>query len=775
MKTFYLVAIVVLLFCSKITWSQNDSTLKLTGKESCFLNEDALNSLDVSTSYTFETWINVFEYQEFDRIFDRRMVCDLQIIAPKGVGNFGIQFNERKNTSDEVLRSIETNQASEDLMLNTWYHIAVTFDGDSCKLFVDNSLVGLYVDTLWDLSASIRALNIGGKYWDDVYSHQLNGLIDEFRVSNIAREISDMQFSKRLEEYYVDANTIALIHFNEAFTDSVAVESGLGYCGTTGGNPANNPDGSLGYSVQNYSDTLLGSPNFLLRPRYVSKSSGAWADSSSWYVDVDSLVHANYAPGEFAERINIEEGHHITADSITISTDGVFNISGQLTVNDSIKNYRGSDGIVIHSTSTHQGSLIHHGHSLQATIERYIAPYTTNDDGWHLLSCPIADFPVAGSDFTPGPTDDFYRWNESVYTWMNYKQESFDMDLGHGYLCAYDTVDTKLMSGKLNNGAITRSNLTFTESVNDDGWQLLGNPFPSAIQWNTAEWNRQNIVAIAKIWSEETGNYKDVETGDPIPSTQGFFVEVDSLLTGSITIPAEARFHSGSSWNKMAKDNELSIVVTSLNSRYSDRIKVRFNPLATSIFDSDFDSHKLKGSPKAPQLYLHWNQENYSILTLPPTTAKFEIPLNFEATYNTQYTIRVTDFSISNASEIWLEDIKENKIVELTLGKEYNFVSTTQNSRNRFFIHFNKTESEIYNTAASESIKIYSNTQGIILMSSESFDGDITIFDLAGKMVFMEQLTTTNYHLITTELPKGIYILRIANSQFLLSKKVILN
>jgi hypothetical protein len=197
--------------------------------------------------------------------------------------------------------------------------------------------------------------------------------------------------------------------------------------------------------------------------------------------------------------------------------------------------------------------------------------------------------------------------------------------------------------------------------------------------------------------------------------------------------------------------------------------------LATSLFDSDFDSHKLKGSPKAPQLYLHWNQENYSILTLPPTTAKFEIPLNFEATYNTQYTIRVTDFSISNASEIWLEDIKENKIVELTLGKEYNFVSTTQNSRNRFFIHFNKTESEIYNTAASESIKIYSNTQGIILMSSESFDGDITIFDLAGKMVFMEQLTTTNYHLITTELPKGIYILRIANSQFLLSKKVILN
>ena len=56
----------------------------------------------------------------------------------------------------------------------------------------------------------------------------------------------------------------------------------------------------------------------------------------------------------------------------------------------------------------------------------------------------------------------------------------------------------------------------------------MGNPFPSAIEWGTADWALSNVGGVAQIW-DESGNYTLINTGDIIPSTNGFFVQ--ALLT----------------------------------------------------------------------------------------------------------------------------------------------------------------------------------------------------------------------------------------------------
>lgn len=73
----------------------------------------------------------------------------------------------------------------------------------------------------------------------------------------------------------------------------------------------------------------------------------------------------------------------------------------------------------------------------------------------------------------------------------------------------------------MNSSDITFSNLTLTGG-NNNGWHLLGNPFPCALKWNDDNWTLTGIGGVAKIWDEAAGNYTDINANGIIPATQGF-------------------------------------------------------------------------------------------------------------------------------------------------------------------------------------------------------------------------------------------------------------
>jgi len=64
------------------------------------------------------------------------------------------------------------------LTINTWAHLAATFDGASLKLYVNGSLVSQQA-VAGSVTTSSGALRIGGNtLWDEHYA----GLIDEVRI-----------------------------------------------------------------------------------------------------------------------------------------------------------------------------------------------------------------------------------------------------------------------------------------------------------------------------------------------------------------------------------------------------------------------------------------------------------------------------------------------------------------------------------------------------------------------------------------------------------------
>lgn len=294
----------------------NAYAISLDGAESFYVNDDALNNLDLTGSYTFECWFNVDTYQAYDRIFDRRTVFAMSIIAANGTGDFALRFTERGSTHS-VLRTLETS-AAYDMDLDTWYHVAVTYNASTneAKLIINGNLAASETNTNWSLTASTNGLNIGGLY-NSGYSNQIDAHIDEVRVSNIARSISNMQTSNSREEYSSDANTVLLMHLDDK-ADPPTYVSGNGLTGTTGDDDIDNVD---------YTDSRIGSTNFLLRPNYQSKAAGNWGDASTWnyYKDGTTWTAATLVPDAYTPEINIQGGY-------TVTSAGTLTINGDLTI-----------------------------------------------------------------------------------------------------------------------------------------------------------------------------------------------------------------------------------------------------------------------------------------------------------------------------------------------------------------------------------------------------------------------------------------------------------
>jgi len=358
-----------------------------------------------------------------------------------------------------------------------------------------------------------------------------------------------------------------------------------------------------------------------------------WNTGANWSDGLVPTAASNVVIPSEGTNYPIISGGSFECNDLTLELGSslVIEDDGALTVNGTFLNAGGPGTLTIKSEVGGNGSFIPTTVSGQVEMERKVIGHNGVDaDGWHLISQPVTDetFNVPGSDFAvSSPSfDDLYRWDEATFTWKNYKANSFDFEIGKGYLCAYNSTSTKKFVGWPNASDVTFNNLIFTNSDNDDGWFLLGNPFSSAIIWNESggDWVFGNIGLVAQVFNSTNRTYEAIEADDIIPSMQGFFVEVDTNATGNITIPSSSRTPDNSMWYKSnkTKENTLEIKVTGGNVPYYDKTKVKFNDLATDRFDSEFDGHKLFGFAETPSLYTTKGNEKFSINTLQPQEEK---------------------------------------------------------------------------------------------------------------------------------------------------------
>ena len=264
---------------------------------------------------------------------------------------------------------------------------------------------------------------------------------------------------------------------------------------------------------------------------------------------------------------------------------------GDLTVNGTFIN----DGnLTLKAGANGTASLIE-SNGVNAIVERFLFP-----DRWNSVSSPVTG--ATAATFL-GIYLQYY--DEPNTTWMNVVSPSDPITTGVGYN-TWSTGSTYTGSylGNLNTGII---NLPLTYAGSH--WNLVGNPYPSAIDWGGAGWVKTDIDAAAYVWdgSQYLSNVPAIGVGTLpggiIPAQQSFFVHVATVPAGTPTLKVSnaSRVHGVDPYKSTQSTDVIKLKVT--GNVYSDETFIALNPASTYDFDGQFDAYKLMGIEEVPQLF----------------------------------------------------------------------------------------------------------------------------------------------------------------------------
>ena len=347
-------------------------------------------------------------------------------------------------------------------------------------------------------------------------------------------------------------------------------------------------------------------------------------------------------------------------------------------------------------------------------IQIYLTGGGNADDDnfqWHYISTPVSSIPV--STFAPGTTLDVAQYVESrpslslAQGWVAYDGYIYSTSAttgptfatltpGKGYNYWDNANNTFTFSGRLNTSNVSVP-ITYAGIPALHGFNLLGNPFSSGLNWddiingvyfaypaNTSKsiyFTRDNVecsyIAGVGIPGDVTGI---------IPPMQGFFTK--TYTSGNtITLPAAARTN-GNIHPRYKGSNIIPLVRLNLksDSTHSDETVVRFDELAKSILDNDFDAMKMFISATRTQIYSKGGTTNFAINGLPFPDTFVEIPLTISLTKDTIYSLSATQLQGLDYYYVILKDLTTGVETNLKTSPNISFAGTTGTSNDRFVL-----------------------------------------------------------------------------------------
>ncbi|MEP1096098.1 MAG: choice-of-anchor D domain-containing protein [Cyclobacteriaceae bacterium] len=171
------------------------------------------NSLDITNAFTFEAWVR------FDNVTDGvGGADDFQGVFYKSTfnGNYGLAYSR-----SGILRfyhlgfGASITDYSWVPVVDTWYHVAVTFNGTKSAIIVDGTEVASQTDVASSLTPNTEPLVIGASPFTGASTWPFEGSMEEIRMWNTAKTASEINTSKDAELKGDESGLVLYYHFNE--------------------------------------------------------------------------------------------------------------------------------------------------------------------------------------------------------------------------------------------------------------------------------------------------------------------------------------------------------------------------------------------------------------------------------------------------------------------------------------------------------------------------------------------------------------------------------
>jgi len=436
-----------------------------------------------------------------------------------------------------------------------------------------------------------------------------------------------------------------------------------------------------------------------------------------------------------------------------------------LTINGSLTNQAGNTGLVIETGA----SLITLGSiSGTATVRQAIT-----GSKWHLISAPVSDA-VSGT-FT-GKYLQKHTESSNAYAYITSVSEPLVVLKGYALWSPGDYIAG--YTGQLNTGSNSIVLSRSTDDLFNRGWNLVGNPYPSAIDWDAATgWTKQNVNSTIYFlnngaWATYISGTESVEgigaNGGTryIAANQGFFVSVGDVGDATLAMDNRVRVHNTVPFLKNTETGRFVRLKISGNG-YSDEAVVRFIPDATAEFDRKYDAPKLFGSVnESPQVYTVGSMP-LTINSLPSGTS--DVTMGIRGRTNGNYTL--TAGETGNIDEVILEDLKTGVFTELS-RTPYTFTLATGENEQRFVLHFNSLTDIKLNNSDALTADVFSYNHVVHVTLKDQIRGDIFIYNTKGQVVATRTSVTGKTDIDLRE--NGIYILKLIASGNTLVREIMI-
>ena len=509
----------------------------------------------------------------------------------------------------------------------------------------------------------------------------------------------------------------------------------------------------------------------------------------------------NQKISDFSDNTNINVSRHLTID-ITKTVAGITIAPGaKLTINNG-STLTATNGVTLQSDATGTATILNSG-SYTGTITTQ--QYLGSARNWYVSS-PVQVTNSPANNITryyeyveAGTNADFSVTGSTAY-WKGLSTGTL-MAVGKGYIAQASAGTTIQFTGTPNNGNITTTFDLTRDEAKGKGFNLVGNPYPSYIDWslvaaanpnlsktfyfrskNTNETSTYTFVSYNGLLSTSVSSNGTANTNITrfIPPTQAFWVRVNTgTSTTNMYFNNDMRSHRDDNGNLLKApkaDNRTRLRLQLMNGSESDETLICTDANADNSFDV-YDSPKMMNSSTVtPDLYTKADDERLVINGLNSISDNMELPLGFSLNAAASLKLKATEISNFPAeTQIYLLDKIDNVQTELLPETEYSFTATTAitNNESRFSLLFRVPDNttEITKTKK-QNAQIFVNTANqITIIASEKTS--YSIYNAVGQKI-ENGVVNSKLETINSKLSSGVYFVKLSLNERSEVQKVII-
>jgi hypothetical protein len=395
-------------------------------------------------------------------------------------------------------------------------------------------------------------------------------------------------------------------------------------------------------------------------------------------------------------------------------------------------------------------------------VELFLKSAPPEIDRWHYIASPAT---VSKTVFTDIEPDNLMSYDQSKV--LTNVVEGWQWHDGYDGTTPFSNLEPKkgynvivfedatMTYGNLKSltTSLGQINLPFSGSGGDTslyGYSLLGNSLTCGINWDMVTFSDANVRDAIYIRTEngEATYINGVGTNGGtahIPPMQGFFVK--TRATGTyLTIPNSAREHNATPRYKSSQQIPL-LRLTLVSPSSQDEMVIRFDPDATTGFDSQFDAGKIFNPViKTAKLFSVAGDEKYSVNSIPWPEKAMVIPLTVINPEAGTFRIKRSQLQAIGNYSITLTDRLAGRSVDLLAYSEYTFTAPAGTIADRFTLTISPVNKSVVTPEEpgqeGSSLKIYSASGKVCILPQgpdwDGISGKVRIFDITGRVLVAE-------------------------------------